>query len=70
VGPDDIELGDEALEVERSPRPGLVVSIRLTADEADELERVAARRRSTVTGLAREALRQYLAQASREPAAT
>ncbi len=60
MGPDDIELGD-VIEVERKPRAGVVVSVRLSADEADELQSIAESRHTTLSRVVREALASYLA---------
>ena len=60
MGPDDIELGDEVIDVERKPRAGVVVSVRLSAEEADQLQRIAERRKTTLSRVAREALTSYL----------
>jgi len=57
---EDIELG-EILEVERKSRAGVVVSVRLSADEADELQRLAEQRGTTLSKVAREAITSYLA---------
>jgi hypothetical protein len=61
MDPEEIELNDEVVEVERRPRAGVVVSVRLSADEADELQRVAERRGTTLSRVAREAITGYLA---------
>ena len=55
MGPDDIELGDEVIEVERRERAGVVVSVRLSAEEADRLQRMAEDRKTTLSRVAREA---------------
>jgi hypothetical protein len=60
MGPDDIELGDDVIEVERKPRAGVVVSVRLSAEEADQLQRIAERRQTTLSRVAREALTGYI----------
>ena len=54
AGPDDIELGDEAVAVKQPRRAGLVVSIRLSPAEADQLERLADQRRMAISALAKE----------------
>jgi hypothetical protein len=61
MGPNDIELGDEVIEVERKPRAGVVVSVRLSAEEADQLQNIAEQRQTTLSKVAREALTGYLA---------
>jgi predicted transcriptional regulator len=62
---DDIELG-EIIEVERRPRAGVVVSVRLSPTEADALQAIAEHRDLTLSQVAREAIRAYLAQEQRE----
>ena len=49
----EIELG-ETVEVERPARTGLVLSIRFTPQEADQLQRLADERRMPLTELVRE----------------
>jgi predicted DNA-binding ribbon-helix-helix protein len=61
IGPDNIELGDEAIEVERRERAGVVVSIRLSADEADQLQDIAESRKTTLSRVVREVIASYLA---------
>ncbi len=56
----DVEMGEETLDVERRPRAGVVVSVRLSPQEADRLQDVAERRRLTISQVAREALSAYL----------
>ena len=65
MGPEDIELGDEVIEVERRPRAGVVVSVRLSADEADQLQRLAEERKTTLSHVAQEALSAFLEHDSR-----
>jgi predicted transcriptional regulator len=60
MGPEDIELGDEPVEVERRPRSGVVLSVRLSPDEADQLQTLAAQRRVPLSTVAREAIVTYL----------
>ena len=67
MGPDDIELGDEVLEVDRKPRAGVVVSVRLSAEEADQLQSIAESRQTTLSRVAREALASYLARGPERP---
>ncbi len=59
----DYELGDQPIEVERRPRSGVVISVRLSAEEADLLSDVAEANGKTVSQVTREALTRYL----REP---
>ena len=66
MGPDDIELGDEVIEVERRERAGVVVSVRLSAEEADRLQSMAEDRKTTLSRVAREAIATYLANGLRE----
>ncbi len=56
----EFEPTDESLEVERRPRAGAVVSVRLSADEAAQMMTLAAQRRLTVSALGREALLDYM----------
>jgi len=65
MGPEDIELGEDVIEVERKPRAGVVVSIRLSADEAARLQRLAEERETTLSQVAQEALSAFLAHDSR-----
>lgn len=69
MGPDDIELGDDVIEVEKNPRAGVVVSVRLSAEEADQLQNLAEQRRTTLSSVAREALSSYLAHGPERPPA-
>jgi predicted transcriptional regulator len=69
MGPDDIELGDEVIEVERKPRAGVVLSVRLSAEEADQLQAIAEKRRTTLSRVAREALAGYIARGPERPPA-
>jgi hypothetical protein len=55
----DIELGD-AIEVKRRPRAGVVLSVRITSEEADRLQRIADERGSTVSEVARDAVSHFL----------
>jgi hypothetical protein len=56
----DIELGDEPIAVQRRPRSGLVVSTRLSPEEADRLQDLAEAQGKTVSQVAREALTIYV----------
>lgn len=56
---EDYELG-EAVEVERRPRAGVVISVRLSQDEADQLQELAQQRGTTLSRVAREAITAYL----------
>ena len=69
MGPDDIELGDEVIEVEKKPRAGVVVSVRLSAEEADRLQDLADKRGISLSRVAREALSGYLAHGPERPPA-
>ena len=60
AGAQDIELGDSPAEVERGTRPGVVLSVRLSADQADQLEQLAEARHASLTEIAKEALSEYL----------
>jgi hypothetical protein len=56
----EFEPTGEPLEVERRPRAGAVISVRLSADEAECFTNVAVQRRMTVSALGREAIMEYL----------
>lgn len=60
VDRNDIELTNEVVEVERRPRSGVVVSVRLSPEEADELQNIAEARHLTLSQVTREAIRFYL----------
>lgn|GEM_PF-4050804 len=60
VDRNDVELTNEVVEVERRPRSGVVVSVRLSPAEADELQDRAEARDLTISQVAREAIRAYL----------
>lgn len=57
---DDYELGDEPMQVERAPRAGVVVSVRLSPEEAERLFLVARLSDKLITEVAKEALLQGL----------
>jgi hypothetical protein len=61
IEPGDIELGDEITDVEVKRPVGLVISVRLSAEEADQLERIAERAGKSVTDVAREAVQAVIA---------
>jgi hypothetical protein len=63
---DQFEVGDEPIDVERRPRAGAVVSIRLSPEEADQLQELAAERNTTLSRLGREAIVRLL-QGGHEP---
>lgn len=50
------ELGDEPVAVERRERAGVVISVRLSRDEADRLHEAARRANKTLSQTAREAI--------------
>jgi hypothetical protein len=56
----DIEVERTPIKVERQPRAGAVVSVRLTEEEVERLEDVAESRHSSLSGLVREAVRVFL----------
>jgi predicted transcriptional regulator len=60
MGPEDIELGEGTVRVERRPKAGVVVSVRLAPEEADQLEEIAERRGVPLSRVAREAIVTYL----------
>ena len=53
---EQFEASDEPVEVERRARAGVVVSIRLSPEEADRLQELAAERNTTLSRLGREAI--------------
>lgn len=59
----EYKLG-EVVEVERRPRAGAVISVRLSSGEAAQLQRMAEQRGSTVSRVARDALTDYLRRGS------
>jgi hypothetical protein len=61
IEPGDIELGEEITNVEVRRPVGLVISVRLSAEEADQLERIAERAGKSVTDVAREAVQAVIA---------
>jgi Ribbon-helix-helix protein, copG family len=61
IEPGDIELGDEITEVEVRSPVGLVISVRLSAEEADQLEQIAEKAGKSVTEVAREAVQAVIA---------
>ena len=69
VNREAFEAGDEIIEVERRPRSGVVVSVRLSPGEADRLEEIAQRRNLTMSQVVREAVSDYLGSGLRGPAA-
>ena len=64
VSRDDFEIGDEPVEVERKPRGGVVISVRLSAEEADRFQEIAEQGHLTVSQVVRQALGAYLRQES------
>jgi predicted transcriptional regulator len=56
VEPEDFELGDEPIEVERRPRAGAVLSIRLSGEEVDRLQQLAKARGISLSRMGREAI--------------
>lgn len=69
VSRDDFEIGTEPIEVERKPRAGVVISVRLSPDEAEQFQKIAEERGMTVSQIARQALGAFLhATPERQPA--
>jgi hypothetical protein len=66
----DIELGNTPLEVRRRGRAGVVLSVRISADEAEQLQRRADERGVSVSEIAREAVTHYLSGGSSGGGAT
>jgi hypothetical protein len=60
VGPEDVELGAKPVKVERRSRAGAVISVRLTPEEADNLQRLAMQRGTTLSRVAREAITTFV----------
>lgn len=58
--PEGFEAGDERVEVKRAQHPGVVVSIRFSPDEADQLSDLAVARGAGVSEVARSAVLAYL----------
>lgn len=59
----DFEIGEEITDVRRGPRNGAVISVRLSAEEADRLHDIAESTERTVSQIAREALSEYIRSA-------
>jgi predicted transcriptional regulator len=55
----NIELGKTIKDVERRPRSGVVLSVRLTAEQADRIENAAHARSLTVSQAVRDAIEAY-----------
>ena len=60
VDSEDFEAGDEQIEVERRPRAGAVLSIRLSGDEVERLQQLARDRGVSLSRLGREALTAFI----------
>lgn len=56
----EIELGDEPLPMRRRARAGVVISVLLSAEEADQLQNLAEALGKPVTQLASEVIREFL----------
>lgn len=63
----DFELGEQ-VDAETLPHSGIVVSVRLTADEADALLDLAEREGKSLARVAREALLRYVRAGGKLPA--
>ncbi len=63
----DFQASDEVVEVERKPRAGVVISVRLSPEEADKIMELAEVRGATVSKIAREALTAFLRGGSGVP---
>lgn len=61
---ENFELDDEPVDVERRPRADVVISVRLSRDEADRLHEAAKRANKTLSQTAREAITNCLGGAS------
>jgi len=56
----EFEPGEEVLDVDRRPRSGVVVSVRLSEQEAIHLSGIAAARRMTMSQVVRQAVSEFL----------
>ena len=70
ISREEFELGTEPLDVERRQRAGVVVSVRLTAAEADRLSALAQAQRKTVSQVVREAVTEFIEHGSRRSTAS
>lgn len=68
VDPNDFEAGEEPIEVERRLPPGVVVSIRMDADEARLLFDAARRSGKTIVEVAKDGVLEHLRAVSGETA--
>lgn len=57
---EDFAVGDEQLQVDRRARAGVVLSVRLSAEEADRLQDLANARGMTLSRIGREAIAMFL----------
>ena len=57
---DAFELGAERVAVERPRRAGVVLSVRLGPEEADQLQELAEQRKLTLSQVVREAIASYV----------
>ncbi|MGI8550762.1 MAG: hypothetical protein ACR2PL_08250 [Dehalococcoidia bacterium] len=64
VNQEDYELGGAIIEVERPARAGIVISVRLTPEEADTLQAIADARGLGLVQAARELLTAFLGASS------
>lgn len=62
VEPDDIELGEEITDVEMRQPAGMVVSVRLSAKEAQQLQEIARESGKSLSAVARESLQATIAR--------
>jgi hypothetical protein len=58
--PEDFEAACQPIKVDRHPRSGGIVSVRLTEEEIDRVEKLAEARHTTISQLAHEAIRSFL----------
>jgi hypothetical protein len=61
IEPGDIELGDEITDVEVRRPVGLVIAVRLSAEEADQLEQIAEKAGKSMMEVAHEAVQVVIA---------
>jgi len=64
---DGVELGAEIADVDTRRPAGMVISVRLSAEEARQLQDVARRASKSLTAIARESLRATIAGGAPQP---
>lgn len=66
----NLQTGDESVEVQRQVRAGIVISVRLSPEEADSLHDLAESSDKTLSQIAKEALMAHLRTGSGSTSAT